>query len=171
MGRAEGDQRGGATASSELGGHGDGGRRLWHKKELGLGSGDCKPKRRKWNWLATDKDGLSGGEVARRATHGHGRRERRRRPRRVEQNSGGGACRPRELPEGSQSCGNQGHRAVWVRGAARGRQRRCAAANGVTAGNREGRWSEGNSVINSKFKIPVCKLNFSPYSKGQMKNF
>ena len=52
-----------------------------------------------------------------------------------------------------------------------GRRRRRAAANGVTAGNREGRWSEGNSVINSKFKIPVCKLNFSSYSKGQMKNF
>ena len=45
------------------------------------------------------------------------------------------------------------------------------ATNAVTARKQRGRWSEGKSVINSKFKIPVYKLSFSPYSKDQMKNF
>jgi hypothetical protein len=35
----------------------------------------------------------------------------------------------------------------------------------------KGDGGEGNFVIKAKFKISFCKLNFSPYSKGQMKNF
>jgi len=35
----------------------------------------------------------------------------------------------------------------------------------------KGDGDEGNFVIKAKFKISFCKLNFSPYSKGQMKNF
>ena len=42
------------------------------------------------------------------------------------------------------------------------------ATNGVS---REGDGVDGSLVINSKFKTPVRKLYFSPYSKGQMKNF
>jgi len=39
------------------------------------------------------------------------------------------------------------------------------ATNGVRDG------VDGSLVNNSKFKTPVRKLYFSPYSKGQMKNF
>ena len=35
----------------------------------------------------------------------------------------------------------------------------------------KGDGGEGNFVIKAKFKISFCKLNFSPYSKGQVKNF
>jgi hypothetical protein len=33
------------------------------------------------------------------------------------------------------------------------------------------RWSEGRLVNKAKFKISFCKLNFSPLSWPQMKNF
>ena len=62
-----------------------------------------------------------------------------------------------------------------------GRGRDASAASGRAGGERrlhgekqrgERRdGGEGKTVIRSKFKIPVCKLNFSPYSKGQMKIF
>jgi len=42
------------------------------------------------------------------------------------------------------------------------------ATNGVS---REGDGVDGSLLNNSKFKTPVRKLYFSPYSKGQMKNF
>ena len=35
----------------------------------------------------------------------------------------------------------------------------------------KGDGDEGNFVIKAKFKISFCKLNFFPYSKGQVKNF
>ena len=37
--------------------------------------------------------------------------------------------------------------------------------------NREGKWSEGKIVNKAKFKTLVCKFNFSPFSRGQTKNF
>ena len=58
-----------------------------------------------------------------------------------------------------------------ARGVARGQRRWRTPSRRETEWGREGDGGEGSSVINSKFKILVCKLNFSPYSKGQMKNF
>ena len=44
--------------------------------------------------------------------------------------------------------------------------------HGVRGKTEEGEgWSEGNFVNRAKFKISFCKLNFSPLSWPQMKNF
>ena len=53
-----------------------------------------------------------------------------------------------------------------------GQRRRTDATRRRGAGRREvGDGVEGNFVINSKFKIQICKLNFSPSSWPQMKKF
>ena len=67
-------------------------------------------------------------------------------------------------------------RADLVDGAMRGAARwPTLAANAITARNREGGerggGGDGSSINRAKFKIPVCKFNFSSYSKGEMKNF
>ena len=59
-----------------------------------------------------------------------------------------------------------------TRGRLGGQRRRTDATRRRGAGRREvGDGVEGNFVINSKFKIQICKLNFSPSSWPQMKNF
>ena len=53
------------------------------------------------------------------------------------------------------------------------RRHRRAAANGVREGETEERERDGfdgNFVNNTKFKTPVCKLNFYPSTWPQMKN-
>ena len=113
-----------------------------------------------------DQDDLSGDELhrrtdvwpaapasSRRAVNGGARGERGR------------------APEGMFLSETRAREVDLAGGAARGRRRRRTPSRRETERGREGDGGEGSSVINSKFKILVCKLNFSPYSKGQMKNF
>ena len=72
-----------------------------------------------------------------------------------------------ELNQGRESGFGQG-RDAWAAGGSTGVMTAATAMNGVS---REGRWSEGSFVNKAKFKTPVCKLHFYPYSKGQMKIF
>ena len=120
-------------------------------------------------------DGLGGGGKERHGDTWAQTPRRRRRPRRVEQSSDGGACRARELPEGrgfGKPVGARG-RFGWGRDACGGRMSTPAARRRRRERETEekGDGGEGNFVIKAKFKISFCKLNFSHYSKGQMKNF
>jgi hypothetical protein len=92
----------GTTASSELGGHGDSGRRFWAMGR-GFGSGRGGEGRRNQIFaLERTGDSLSGGETTQRGDacdtdieSGDGVR------RRVEQRKVGGAWQPREVPQWS----------------------------------------------------------------------
>ena len=166
--------RGEVRAAALMEACGASGRASWGPRSSARGEGEREEAKTNLA-TATATTGLSGGGGRRRTTRGHRRRDG------DSEATAFAACRAEQrrgcvsrtgAARGEGFWQTRGHaRPVWVGGATRGRRRRRAAVNGVTAGNREGRWSEGNSVINSKFKIPVCKLNFSTYSKGQMKNF
>jgi hypothetical protein len=117
-----------------------------------------------------DEDGLNGRKptARRRGTAPTSRRRRRERRTAGRVARSGGRQRERFLVK-------PGVREVdWAGGTARSRRvadagGRCRHGEKQRGGERDG--GEGSYVINSKFKIPVCKLNFSPYSKGQMKKF
>ena len=100
------------------------------------------------------------------------------------------ALSPWRFERPSSACA-QGNGAAWRGREASGRNRgwgggfgrggRCMAGDAgvvTTPPQRERKkteegegWSEGNSVNRAKFKISFCKLNFSPLSWSQMKNF
>ena len=124
-------------------------------------------------------DGLSGSETVQRSdAWGCRRRRNGRAQRRREAAWRAEARSERGRVPGRGILGyTEGARAGLVRGATRG-----AAGGGAGEAtafdgerrhsrNREGRWSEGKIVNKAKFKTPVCKFNFSPFSRGQTKNF